>query len=237
MSTVEVYLDARKLLGYATIPDYAEAALEEVMFTYLTRIETRAKVLHRFRSRTGSLVAAIESELYGLSGRVYIDDILAPYGKFVHNGQRTWAPDPFVYNAVSQLEGELTSVLKRTLEASIKEAQAVPGETLTVMESKKVEAELNKAVEKIINNVPEETIQEVLDQALKNATSKTIQNVLESRKIASASKIVAKAASKEKSYNDLALLFAILVNEEDAALEKEEQARKIRLEKQQEYYR
>ena len=237
MSTVEVILDARKLLGFMDIPDYAEAALEDVMGTYISRMQRRAKILHRFRSRTGNLVSAIESELYGLSGRVYIDDMVAPYGKFVHNGQRTWAPDPFIYDAVAELEDELSTALKQTLEASIQKAHTAPEETPEQMSDKKIEEELNKVVDKIISDVPEETIQAVLDQALLNASSKTIQNVLESRKLASVSKIVAKQSAKQKSYNDLALLFAILVNEEDAALAKAEQERKIRQEKLQEMYR
>lgn len=237
MSTVEVILDARKLLGFHDIPNYAEAALEDVMGTYISRMKRRAKILHRFRSRTGNLVSAIESELYGLSGRVYIDDMVAPYGKFVHNGQRSWAPDPFVYDAVSELEDELSTALKQTLEASIQKAQTDPENRPEAVIDKKIEKELQDTIDTIIKNVPEETIEQVLDSALKDATAQTIINALETKKLSSASKIVAKTAAKEKSYNDLALLFAILVNEEDAALAKAEQDKKIRQEKLQEMYR
>lgn len=51
------------------------------------------KAVHLFRSRTGMLVAATEMSVTeggdnGIEGRVFIDDSLVPYGKFVHEGTK-----------------------------------------------------------------------------------------------------------------------------------------------------
>lgn len=185
MSTVEVILDAHKLLGYASIPDYAEAALGDVLGSYISRITRRAKILHRFRSRTGNLVSAIESEMYGLSGRVYIDDMLAPYGKFVHNGQRTWAPDPFIYDAVAELEDELSIALKATLakEFAKVETEQVPVSTpgpriVYTIEPAKVKPTITPA-EKVIDKTVTLEIEKVVDKEIQKEIEKKIEKELD----------------------------------------------------------
>jgi hypothetical protein len=112
-------LDARDLMGIYEVPDYAEASLMEVMRSGLTKMESYAKRHHRFKSRTGALISSISSEIYGLSGRLYIDDFIAPYGVFVHEGQRSWAPDQFIYEAASALSSDL----RRNLIASYNKAE------------------------------------------------------------------------------------------------------------------
>lgn len=108
-------LDARDILGTYDIPDYAEASLMEVMSSGVKEIQQYARSHHRFQRRTGALIDAISSESFGLSGRVYIDDIIAYYGVYVHEGQRSWAPDQFVYKAVSALLPDLKSDLHQAL--------------------------------------------------------------------------------------------------------------------------
>ena len=109
-------LDARDLMGIYEVPDYAEAALMEVFKLGLVKMEQDAKAQHRFQSRTGSLVEAIKEETYGLQGRVYIDDLIAPYGVYVHEGQRSWAPDQFIYKAVDRNLSRLKMSLHREYE-------------------------------------------------------------------------------------------------------------------------
>jgi len=113
MSIIEVMLDARDLMGVYEIEDYAQASLMEVMKLGTVKMEQDARSNHRFQSRTGSLVEAILSETWGLSGRVYIDDFIAPYGVYVHEGQRSWAPDQFIYKAVSKNLSSLKMALHR----------------------------------------------------------------------------------------------------------------------------
>lgn len=262
MSTVEVILDAHKLLGFLSIPDYAEAALEDVMGTYISRIQRRAKILHRFRNRTGNLVSAIESEVYGLSGRVYIDDMLAPYGKFVHNGQRTWAPDPFIYDAVAELEDELTTSLKKTLEKTIEknnievsieepsvhivytiEPTPIPMSIKPIPVPVKPTPISVPIVEPVLIKPVPIPIRPVLVPVLIKPVAIPVKPVAipvkpVSVELKTAIKTVNKAASKNSdSYNSLALLFAFMINEEDAALAKEALRKKQEKLKRQEMYR
>jgi hypothetical protein len=111
MSTIEVILDARELLSGLEIPDWIEASLMDVMTAGVDSIAEYAQENHRFDSQTGNLISAIKSEMYGLSGRVYIDDYIADYGKYVHDGFKTWAPDTFVYDAKYALEDQLIESL------------------------------------------------------------------------------------------------------------------------------
>lgn len=125
MSTIEVMLDARDILGTYDIPDYAEASLMEVMSSGVKDMQQYARSNHRFKRRTGSLIDAISSDSFGLSGRVYIDDLIAYYGVYVHEGQRSWAPDQFIYKAVSALLPDLKTDLHQALAAAEKD-YAVP---------------------------------------------------------------------------------------------------------------
>lgn len=129
MSTIEVMISARDLLGNVVIPDYAEARLMEVMQSGTKHMQKYAKTHHRFKSRTGSLIDSISSEVYGLTGRVYIDDFIASYGVYVHEGQRSWAPDQFIYGAVSRMLPDL----KMELHIALNEVEAEMGEEVMVI--------------------------------------------------------------------------------------------------------
>lgn len=96
---------------------------------------------HRFTSRTGTLERAIQAELKGLNGIVYLDEKQAPYGLAIHNGARArvikpkrrkalrWAdggqfifakrvnwpgirPDPFLYQALDKNEGQIIDLFE-----------------------------------------------------------------------------------------------------------------------------
>lgn len=116
MSTIEVYVVAQELLGDIAIPDYATDAMQRILTRGIHEMEDYAKSNHRFTSRTGNLISAIRSDIYNLSGRLYIDDFLCSYGKYVHNGQRSWAPDQFIYDAYNTLSDDIASEMKDQLE-------------------------------------------------------------------------------------------------------------------------
>lgn len=107
---------AQELLGDIAIPDYATDAIQRILTRGINRMEDYAKSNHRFTSRTGTLVSSIRSDIYNLSGRIYIDDFLCSYGKFVHNGQRSWSPDQFIYDAYNALSDDIASEMRDQLE-------------------------------------------------------------------------------------------------------------------------
>jgi len=67
-------------------------------------IVSQARREHRFQTRTGNLV---RSTKYKMSKRdnaatFFIDDVTAPYGKYIHDGFKFWHPDPYLFNAVKR---------------------------------------------------------------------------------------------------------------------------------------
>ena len=60
-----------------------------------------AKTNHRYISRTGTLRNATSADYLDNKLKLYINEAKAKYGKYVHEGQRSWAQDPFIDNAVN----------------------------------------------------------------------------------------------------------------------------------------
>jgi hypothetical protein len=86
-----------------------------------TRAVAAARMRHRFSSRSGALSSAVQSSADKDAATVEINAVSAPYGTYVHNGQRSWKPDPFVLNAIvattndnlHDLEKEFANSLRR----------------------------------------------------------------------------------------------------------------------------
>lgn len=80
-----------------------------------------ARMRHRYSSRTGTLRNAIQSSADANAATVEINSTIAPYGGYVHEGQRSWKPDQFVPEAInatipenlSELEHEFANSLRR----------------------------------------------------------------------------------------------------------------------------
>ena len=60
----------------------------------------KARAVHRFDRKTGDLQKATKQfEESANTFGVHIDETIASYGKYIHDGQRGWAPDRFLTNA------------------------------------------------------------------------------------------------------------------------------------------
>jgi hypothetical protein len=90
------------------------------------KIIREAQTNHRFKSRTGNLVQSTMKELGIDKGSVRalykIDDVRAPYGKYVHDGQRAWSSDAFLENAVERNEKNLEVAAEKGIDNAIKKA-------------------------------------------------------------------------------------------------------------------
>jgi len=84
------------------MPDFIRDELDEKFDKIAADIATDAKNHHRFITRTGALEESVTAEYTGNTVRAYLDESIAPYGKYVHDGQRSWAPDPFLENAFTK---------------------------------------------------------------------------------------------------------------------------------------
>lgn len=90
---------------------------------FLYAVQRNARATHRYTRRTGNLERAVKVSTTKDGGSVYIDDGQAPYGKFVHNGQRSWAPDPFLYDAVEMNEDDLDRKIDAAIDQALKETR------------------------------------------------------------------------------------------------------------------
>ena len=75
----------------------------------------------RYYRNTGRLERSIQVEMTGDGGRVYLDDGIADYGVYVHEGQRSWEPDQFVYDAFEAQRDDIVTGIGEAVAAAILE--------------------------------------------------------------------------------------------------------------------
>ena len=107
------YEDATRAL--IELSEDIKGEVEKVLEESFAKVIKEAQSVHRFRSKTGRLVSAVQSEVNGYTAKAFIDDRLAPYGGFIHDGFKSWSPDPFLEDAFRRNSPELD----RAIDASI----------------------------------------------------------------------------------------------------------------------
>ena len=89
---------------------------------FVKEIELEARQHHRYQNKSGRLMRAIKSSVDRDSGSVYIDEGSAPYGKYVHDGTRHWASDPFITDAFDRKQADLERDADRAVGQAIQQA-------------------------------------------------------------------------------------------------------------------
>lgn len=85
-------------------------------------VEEQARTVHRYKRRTGKLQEATVAEEHRLEILGYLDESKAHYGKYVHDGQRSWQPDPFLTNAFNGFEGKMRREAQAAIDLEISRA-------------------------------------------------------------------------------------------------------------------
>ena len=84
-------------------------------------IVIEAKANHRFTSRSNNLERSIKYRIVQSPNKIQsifsLDNRIANYGKFIHEGFRSWKPDPFLFNAIDNK----TKNLKKLITQKVKE--------------------------------------------------------------------------------------------------------------------
>lgn len=108
-------VDATRLLeALLRFPDELAAEMRPQMGEALAKVATRAVQVHDYNyrrtpssprsPRTGSGMLARSVQIYvdpsGLVGEVFLDPGIAAYGRYVHGGFKSWAPDEFLYESM-----------------------------------------------------------------------------------------------------------------------------------------
>jgi phosphoribosylaminoimidazole-succinocarboxamide synthase len=85
-----------------------------------------AKTSHRFKSKTGNLVEATKKELgidrKSVQALYTIDDVKAPYGKYIHDGKKGWSADKYLENSVVRNEKNIEKAVETGIDNTIKKA-------------------------------------------------------------------------------------------------------------------
>ena len=84
-------------------------------------IVLEAKASHRFTSRSNNLERSIRNRIEQKHNKIIsfftLDNRIANYGKYIHEGFRSWKPDPFLFNAIDNK----TKNLKKLITQKVKE--------------------------------------------------------------------------------------------------------------------
>ena len=101
--------------------------------TQLRVVQKTARTFHRFQStsgrresgryyrNTGRLEKSVKVEMTDDGGRVYLEEGIADYGIFVHDGQRSWEPDQFVYEAFDDFKDDMIENIGNAVATAIAE--------------------------------------------------------------------------------------------------------------------
>jgi len=118
---LSIEIDTSEVVGAlnALTTELEEAIMKEAIEPYLLNVQSTARSSHRFNSRTGNLERSIQVSMDSTGGSVYVSEGSAPYGKYVHNGHKTWSPDTFLDDAADANRGLLDTVCDRATENAI----------------------------------------------------------------------------------------------------------------------
>jgi len=83
-------------------------------------LETQAKQVHKYKSRTGNLKkATTTSGDLGKSIKLYVDTAKADYAKYVVEPRSSWGGDPFIEEALSSKQREIEEIIRELYDYSI----------------------------------------------------------------------------------------------------------------------
>lgn len=116
---ISASIDATQVIAnLKNVSKYITEEVNKALEVLLPKIQAYARKNHRFRTRTGKLESSIMQDVRNIIGDIYINEAIAPYGKYVHEGHGKWAPDKFIYDAVNVFSIEI----KRELEQAVNRA-------------------------------------------------------------------------------------------------------------------
>lgn len=113
-------LNKGKLVAaFKKAPEEVANALRITLKQQLGGVQSEAQHSHRFITRTGLLKNSIEKDVdqSGLIGVVQLNSAVASYGKYVHEGHHSWAPDQFLYIAFEKKRQGIVNAINETLNA------------------------------------------------------------------------------------------------------------------------
>jgi hypothetical protein len=120
---LNITVDNHQLLAaLAKAPDEMEKnvgiALKEEMIAVLEE----SRNTHRFVTRTGMLDRSQQMrQLAPMSVEDYLDEGIASYGVYVHEGHHSWPPDQFLYDSFNRHIDSITDGVEKALNKTFQE--------------------------------------------------------------------------------------------------------------------
>ena len=133
---MEINFDLNPFLGaFQGVPDAVRRELRKTIKQETTEVMKLSRNVHRHKRKTGSLNNSIKETFEDdkLTGVVGFDpgvsvvgkpDKKVNYGKYVHEGHGSWAPDQFLYEALAKREPMIISALEDAVRRGIRAAGA-----------------------------------------------------------------------------------------------------------------
>jgi len=83
----------------------------------LRDMNQKARKDHRYERRSGDLEKATNFGINKnkVSGKIFIADDIAPHGKYIHEGFKSWNPDQFIYKATQNADSIIANEIEKQL--------------------------------------------------------------------------------------------------------------------------
>lgn len=102
---LKIDIDTKRVLAaLLKAPEIFTREIRVEMKKEMTAIQRDARANHRYTSRSGNLDRSIDTEVSGsgFSGRVFLNERVAKYGKYVHSGTGIYGPRRRMIKPVSK---------------------------------------------------------------------------------------------------------------------------------------
>ena len=101
------------------VPDL-EKAIDSGIADGAGIVQEGAIDVHRYNRRTGALQSATRKKKIEDGYKVYIDENIASYGKYVHDGQKKWNPDRFIYLSAERNRKNVIALVGKYINKAVK---------------------------------------------------------------------------------------------------------------------
>jgi len=123
MAEVELTVDNGVSASFNKLADTLDTTIVEYgIAPFLKTVQKTAQQQHRYTRRSGKLERSVRVETTTKGGSVYLDDGVANYGKYVHEGFRSWGSDKFLENATDNNLRALDADVDRAIDKAINDA-------------------------------------------------------------------------------------------------------------------
>jgi len=96
-------------------------SVERALQREAEKIQNTAQTKHRYTRRTGALMGATVAKATEMEIEGYIDESKAHYGKYVHEGHHSWAPDRFLTTAFEKASTTISRAVTTAISSAIKD--------------------------------------------------------------------------------------------------------------------